>query len=85
MRQAPWQKVRFAILTWLDSWPPLQRSESWRENTLLAEVEERPDPFHWAGGIPQRRKDLILARLTGHGLPWEAGNWIAKWISEPQP
>jgi hypothetical protein len=80
-----WKKVRFAALTWLESWSPLQRFEGWRDEALGRRVDERPDSFHWVGGIPQRRQDLILGRLTGHGLPWEGWrNWVAKWI-EPQP
>jgi len=61
-----WHKVRFAVLTWLDSWSPLQRFERWRDQRLGRRVDERPDSFHWVGGIPQRRKDLILGRLQGH-------------------
>ncbi len=85
MRQAPWQKVRFAILTWLDSWPPLERLDVWQNERLTRRVDSRPGSFRWVEGIPQRRQDLILGRLTG-SVPWEGWrNWIAKWISEPQP
>jgi hypothetical protein len=86
MRQGPWQKVRFAILTWLDSWPPLQRSESWRENTLLAEVEERPRPVPLGQRHPPAPQGPHPC--TPHGSRPALGgwrNWITKWISEPQP
>lgn len=74
-----WKK----LLIWLDSWEPLQRFECWRDEALGRRVDECPESFRWVEGIPQRRKDLVAARLTGN-TPWEGWrNWASKWI-EPQ-
>ena len=78
------QKVRFAVLTRLDSWSLLQRYECWRDERLGRRVDVHPESFRWVEGIPQRRIDLILGRLTGN-TPWEGWrNWTARW-TEPQP
>lgn len=71
------------ILRKLEDWEPLQRFECWRDQSLGKRVDERPDAFRWVDGIPQRRKDLILAWLTGN-TPWEGWrNWVSRWTAEP--